>query len=164
MKTLLITLLTFLLAFSVPIMAGDSGAYFDPEKSGEGLFVLVNEDKTFYITYFTYGAPSNCGEPEVSPSIFGCDLNGQRWFFGVNNFNEISQTVSGNLFITEGLNYPFGDGDDVGEAVIVGLYTLVRDGKGWAMFVTRFGTTLDSDDPLFADVIRFYIPVFYATD
>ncbi len=163
MKTLLMILLTFLLAFSVPVMAGDSGDYFDPGRNGEGLNFGRNGDVVFW-KFYTYGAEANCGEPVVSPSVQECELNGQRWFFGVDTFNNLTQVLNGNVLITEGLSYPTSDGGDVGEAIIVGLYTMVRDGKGWAMFVTRFGTTLDKDDPLFADVIRFHIPLFYATD
>jgi len=152
-----------LLAFSFPAFAGDSGDYFDLDKNGEGLNLGRNGD-TIFFKYYTYGGDSECGEPVVSPSIPTCELNGQRWFFGVDTYNEISESLTGNFYITEGVDFPFGADGNVGDATIVGRYTLVRDLEGWALFVTRFGTTLSQDDPLFDDVIGFPIKLFESTD
>ena len=161
-------LLLLLVSFS--LFAGDSGSYFDTDRSGEGL-ILQRDGDTMLFFFFTYGGESECGEPTVSPSLplFSCMLNGQRWFFGSGTYNELAQSLTGSLYITEGIDYPdtvfkVDGGGDVGDATVIGRYTLVREGKGWLMFVTRFGNTLGADDPLFAEVYNFVTPMFKATD
>jgi hypothetical protein len=94
-------------------MAGDSGQYFDPERSGEGIILQRDGDRV--VTFlFTYGAevcglpilPIPSPPPPVLPD--GCEPIGQRWFFGADKI--IGNVVSGVLFITEGLvgNGPVG--------------------------------------------------------
>ncbi len=174
MKNFLLVLLTLCLAIlTVPATlayAGDSGLYYDESRNGEGITLLRDGD-TIVLYFFTYGSEV-CGEPVVSPSLPGenCIADGQRWFFAVDNYNEIQQSLTGSLFITVGREYPngiFGDNplvSTVGESEIVGRYTLIQGGDGWQMFVTRFGTALDEDDFLFSRVFSFTSLLFEAVD
>jgi len=162
MKRLLLILSALCLYF--PVFAEeDSGAYFDMARNGDGAAFLVNGD-TFLFFLFTYGGEVCSGEPVVSPALPNCTLNGQRWFFGVSDFSEVTQSLTGNIFVTEGIDYPFGFEGDVGMAEVVGRYTIVKEGTGFLMFVTRFGTALDEDDPLFSQVINLSDLLFRAVD
>ncbi len=174
MKYFLLVLLTLCLAVLATVAtlahAGDSGLYYDQTRDGEGIVLLCDSD-VCVLYLFTYGAET-CGEPVVSPSLPGdnCIADGQRWFFAVDVFNEIKQSMTGSLFITVGREYPdgvFGDNpfvSTVGESKIVGRYTLIRGGDGWQLFVTRFGNVLNEDDFLFTRVFSFTSLLFEAVD
>ena len=169
MKKLFFILLTLCLVTIAS--AGDSGLYYDQSRNGEGISILRNGD-TVALYFYTYGAEHcDAADPQVSPSLGEiCTFSGQRWFFAVDTYSEFQQSLTGSLFITRGLEYPDGlSGENpfvstVGEAEIVGRYTLVRGGDGWQMFVTRFGTALDEDDFLFSRVFNFTTLLLEATD
>ncbi len=167
MKHFMLVLFTLCLAVLATVVtlahAGDSGSYFDPDRNREGMMLERNGDSIFFIL-FTYGADSDCGEPQVSPSIFDCDIDGQRWFFAVNKWDGVDQSVRGFLSVTQGINFPFGFEGEVGEAEAVGRYILAREGDGYLLFVQQFGNELDEDDPLFREVIDLRTRVMVATD
>jgi len=152
--------------FSMPVQAGDSGSYFKELRNGEGLIVQRDAD-TFLIFLFTYGHETCVdSEPTVSPTLFEeeCSTNGQRWFFGSGPLREISETVSGTLFITRGVDYPEGFDGRVGEPIEVGLFLVTRSGAGYTMSVERFGPELEPDDFLFAELFRTPTVLIKATE
>jgi len=159
-------LLCMICVFSMPVLAGDSGSYFNMEEDGVGMFFERNGDKVFF-GIFTFGE-ERCViiEPEISPSLAEemCDLNGQRWFVGLGNFNPLSDTVSGQLYISDALDFPFAFMGQVSEANIVGLFLMFREGSGFVMHVTQFGSRLESSDPLFAELMEFTSKLSEAKD
>jgi len=155
MKQLLLFIL--LAIFSMPLQAGDSGSYFNPERAGEGMFFDRDGDKVFF-GIFTFGE-DRCVPivPEISPRIATemCSFNGQRWFTGLGNFNPLSDTVSGQLYISDAVDFPFAFMGQVSEANIVGLFIMFREGDGFVIHVTRFGSRLEPSDHLFAELLEF---------
>lgn len=151
---------------SVTAQAGDSGTYFDTERNGEGIVVQRNGD--LIVTFlFTYGQVL-CGlpiRPQVSPEppepVSDCQPQGQRWFLAADEI--VGNVVSGLLLQTEAVNFPVGRSGVVGIEVVVGAYTLVRDGDGWLMSIRPFGRELDDDDPLFTEY-AFSTLLFQASD
>jgi hypothetical protein len=166
-----------LLLLSGTLFAADSGLYYDAERDGEGILMLRNGDTV--VTYmFTYGE-DNCPDtdPVPSPSTVDdddeCDLNGQRWFFGVDEYEEISEEVAGTLYMGVGTNYPVGVQDkfdpfvmNVGQAVPAGEYILRRREDGWRMWIGPLskGGVLDEDDVLFDKVFEFRTQLFEADE
>lgn len=153
---------------STAAVAQDSGVYFNPEADGEGIVLIRNGD--LFVTYlFTYGEDI-CGlpvppvvspEPEVVEGE-GCVGNGQRWFVGADEAT--GDFVTGFLYVTDGIDYPAALDGKVATETKVGVYTLARDGTGWALFVTRFGPALEVDDPLFSGIYELSSALLRATD
>jgi len=157
-----------------PVFAGDSGLYYDQSRDGEGISLHRDADRVVFY-FFTYGAE----DVEIADDgdvIFG-EGNGQRWFFGSDEFDENSMESTGFLYITEGLEYPVGvpsdtdEGDvdeedivTVGEAEAVGIYSLERLDEGYRMVVEHFGDILEEDDFLFEHVFNFTSRLFTAND
>jgi len=158
-------LLLFIL-LSASLQAGDSGSYFNLERAGEGMFLERNGDRIFF-GIFTFGE-ERCVPivPDVSPSIVTemCNLNGQRWFVGLGDFNEVSNSFAGALYISDGLDFPFALMDKVAESSIVGIFILRREGDGFEISVTQFGPRLEPSDPLFSDLMKFTARAFEAKD
>ena len=162
MKKWLLTLVLMLVAGTS--VAGDSGLYYDEQRNGEGILVMV--DGTKYVTYFfTYGG-LEC-EFDKAPEPKGieeddCDLNGQRWFFGSDDFDPLLGQVGGTLYMAHGILYPIGEPVDnepfihnVGKAVAVGKYVLRPNGDGFLMDVAPTGEVLDEMDPLYEEIYIF---------
>jgi len=93
-----------------------------------------------------------CATAEAEAQSKVCDLNGQRWFFGSNDFNGIDST--GILYTAQGLNFPKGipnpsvwEGIIVGEAFPIGLYLMEWLGRdsGYQLTVVQFGAGVDGD-------------------
>lgn len=169
MKNLKFFLLSTLLLFSTTLFAQgnapDSGVYFDPERSGEGISLHRSEDTVLFY-FFTYGEEV-CGPIEPVPSPVrgvndGCDLNGQRWFFGFGDASD--NVVSGDLFLTDGIEYPFDDRGFIGEESVIGEFLLVKDGHGWVLVVSHVPGDLSPDDPVFTLFYDFSGRLFIGTD
>jgi len=156
-------LLFVILLFISSAFAGDSGSYFNIMENGQGLMLQRNGDTVFFV-FFTYGADSNCGEPQPSPSVTSCNKDGQRWFFAANEWDNIDQSVRGFLFITDGLDFPLGIDGNVGSEEVVGRYILARQGDGYFLSVSRFNNRLEIEDPLYDGVIDLTDLVIRATD
>jgi len=150
-KVLLFILLTCL---SAPLFA-QNGIFWSHERSGEGLLQFANVfGVASYV--FTYGG-HECEYDVETLEPKDCDLNGARWFFGQNKYDEIRDEIRGDLYITHGVNYPEGIQSEedpfvqiVGATVAVGEYRLTPIDNGWIMEVVHTdGSPLDKDDPLF---------------
>ena len=155
MKFIIAMFVTWLMLLTTTLYAQagspDSGVYFDPARSGEGIS-LSRDGDTILFFMFTYGEEI-CGpiEPEPSPPSKepddGCNINGQRWLFGFGDIS--SNVVSGELFLTDGVDYPFADRGFVGDESPVGDFLLVKDEVGWVLVVSHVPGDLSPDDPLF---------------
>ena len=171
MKRFYILLLALLIGGGTSnLLAGDSGAYDNPARNGEGI-VLVRRDNIMVVYLFTYGEEV-CGlpipavpspEPEGWPEGYDCQPIGQRWFIGADGMDS-ENVVSGLLYITDGFHYPTGQNGVVGTETAVGVYTLVRADGGWLLAVDRFGPELEADDYLFSTIFEFTDPIVKATD
>lgn len=153
MKKLLFSLLLVVLAGSA--IAQDSGLYYNPARSGEGLSLHRSGDRVVGFI-FTYGGvesetPASI-PPWVSPQVpLEEPLNGQRWFL-ISGDTLIDDTYAeGILYSTGGINYPVKlHPNDIGAAVPVGEYVLSRYEDGWELLVAPLeGGPLLEDDPLF---------------
>jgi len=155
MKKLLLFILLCILSAS--LQARDSGSYFNLERAGEGMFFDRTGDEVFF-GIFTFGE-KRCVAilPEVSPRIAEetCSFNGQRWFTGLGNFNPLSDTVSGQLYISDAIDFPFAFMGQVSDANIVGLFLMFREGDGFVIHVTRVGPRLKPADLLFSELLEF---------
>ena len=168
-KKVLVFLLTIMSAS--PVLAGDSGLYYNAERDGEGILLLRNKD-TVVNYFFTYEPHQGCWGitlPKGSRTTYD-NCHEQRWFFSADEIND-KGLVKGFLYAATGLDYPYGVPDPVnpfaaiiGEAQLVGLYVLQRSDTGWRMVVARVGEFLDEEDPLFDTVFDFQTPLFEATD
>ena len=164
MKYFFLSLL--LLLIPTVAMSETTGLFYDSERSGEGIMVMRDERRI--VTYFyTYG-DSDCDKsytPDVGPVLqeyYDCTQQGQRWFFGVDNWNEVDEEATGFLFMTAGYNYPEGIpkptnpfGVDIGEAIAVGVYIMRPAGDGYQMLIVPYGDTLAKDDPLYGRIYQF---------
>jgi hypothetical protein len=169
MYKFLLTLLLLLCSFN--LAAGETGLFYDADREGSGIMVLRDERLTVLYMY-TYGARSchHYLEPSVSPSVpYGgeCGIDGQRWFFLADKWNEADDEATGFLFMAEGDNFPQGIPDVtnpfsviIGKAIPVGVYVLRPSGDGYQMLVVRFGDSLDGDDPLYGRIFNFTTPLF----
>jgi len=189
-------LLACLLALTAVEALAQTGVYYNPARTGEGVTVYDNGEQLLFYAY-TYGAercdvepapatvstvcetvevtataecPVNSkGKPLCDPVVVTetaevcataeaeaqskvCDNNGQRWFFGANDFNGIDST--GLLYSTEGMNFPKGvPNPEVWEGVIlaevfpVGLYLMEWLGRdsGYQLTVVPFGAGIPGD-------------------
>ena len=150
--------------FTPTVMAADSGLYYDSERVGEGISLHRNGD-TVVFYFYTYGH-EDCFEVEELEFEEICDEDGQRWFFAADEINPISEVLTGFMYMTHGLDYPFGGFGKVGFTDVIGAYTLKRNGvgEGFRLFVSRFGTVLEPDDFLFSRDFDFNTVLFNATD
>ena len=153
MKKLLLILLAY--SLFLPAFAGESGAYYNQDRNGEGIIYQNNGTHELWY-FFTYGEELCTTEPVVSPAISMevCIHDGQRWFFG----------TGGLAYITLGLEYPEGIEGEVGKADLIGTYRLIRYGGGFSLFIERFGTVLDADDFLFSRAFDFPTLLFEASE
>ena len=156
----------FLIAFCLlmpTLVQAQTGLIYNPALDGEGVSMFSHNGKLTFIVY-TYGG-LRCDGLSVSAhaEAYNCDLNGQRYFYGSDKFDEADQKAAGFLYLTEGLNFPDGIPDetdpflsDVGHVIIVGLYIMQRTKEGgYRMVVVKFGDELPADDDLFSRIFDF---------
>ena len=101
-----------LMLFSTPMIAGDSGTYFDSARPGEGM-LLQRDGDTMMFFLFTFGA-HGCYEyayPMVGPFIerdYDCERQGDRWFYASNKYFAEEDELSGFIYMAYGTNWPEG--------------------------------------------------------
>jgi hypothetical protein len=160
-------ILMVLLAFSAPVLADPvTGIFYNQDATGEGVTVFT-DGKTTVAYMYTYGG--------LDCERFRCDLNGMRWFLMADLWDADADQMEGLLYAGKGINWPDGVNDPknpfgimVGEAVIVGVYRLKRDGNGYlfgaAEYLPKIDEVgidlLDPDDPLFGKLFDFTDPLF----
>ena len=172
LSSFLLSVIIVALLFSMPLMAQDSGLYFNPERDGEGISLTRNGD-TIQFMFWNYEPNENCYNIEIPNGGLVNEENchEQRYFMSSGDPLTGDNFVDGWLYNTVGLNYPQGITDPVnpfvmhvGEPHIVGLYTLERQNNGWRLVVIQFGDVLNEDDPLYDSVYEFSTLLFPATD
>jgi len=168
--TTLITLA--LLLFGGTAMAGDTGHYFNVDRSGEGL-LLFRQGDIAQFGFFTYKDWQGCPGVTIPDNTLltedNCHLS--RWFVSGGDPVLSDAVITGALYIGLGYGYPdgipvFGDPFSVlvGDGFRVGTYTMDRFEGGWRMVVSRFGDILDEDDSLFDTIYTWVTPLIKGTD
>ena len=104
----LVTLLA--LCFTFPVLAGDTGIYFDPNRDGEGI-VLNRAGERVQFYFFTYEDADDCWNITIPESglVTSDNCHETRWF--LNSPATLSPDgleASGYLYGVVGLNYPEG--------------------------------------------------------
>ena len=154
--------MTLMVGHAATAFAGDSGLYYNENSNGQGILLLVDGDR--YVTYlFTYGA-----DDDYDYFVDGKgNLDGQRWFFGADEYSDEDERAGGVFYGTHGLNFPFGIPDkdepfvnNVGETFVAGKYELRRIPGGFRLGVVPAGEVLDKDDVLYDGEFRFDIQLF----
>ena len=174
MKNLFLTALLLML-FSTPMIAGDSGTYYDSARPGEGM-LLQRDGDTMMFFLFTFGA-HGCYEyayPTEGPFIekdYDCEMQGDRWFYASNEYFVENDELSGFIYMAYGTNWPEGiqtlDNpfiDEVSESFAVGVYIMIRSDQGWRISIQPFGNLLSPDDPLYSRVWNYTTKLFDAAD
>jgi hypothetical protein len=174
MRTILLTTLMALL-FSVPVYAGDSASYYNPERDGIGIQLTRNgnEIQFFFYLYDDWQGCPGITVPEKGLVTEGnCHEN--RWFFtDANPINDKSakDVIEGWLYMAHGVdtpecipdpNDPFQDICGVGN--IVGRFLMERSGDGWRFIIIQFGEILDKDDSIYSTIYDMNTKLFEATD
>jgi hypothetical protein len=165
-------LILMLLLISTPLLAGDSGLYYNIERDGEGINLIRNGDQMVFY-FYTYEPETVCTAINLPEDglVRGDNCHAQRWFLNSGDFLIEDEEMEGWLYVGIGLLYPkcLVDAQDpflrrCGEAHIVGRYIMSRYNDGWRMVVVRFGGILRVNDPLYTTVYEFNTPLFEATD
>lgn len=152
-----------MLVFTSPVIAGDSGIYFNFDRSGEGI-TLVRHDDTLQFSFFSFKPWQGCPGIDIPYYTLLTEENCHfsRWFISGADPIIGDNAVTGDLFIGLGFDYPDGIPDYgnpfgvlVGDGFKVGTYTLQRFQGGWRLAVTRYGAILDVDDPLYTTIYEF---------
>lgn len=185
MKTKFVAFLA-LVILTLPFLANasppQSGHYFNPDRSGEGIMVFLNshlvEGQTFvHFAFYTYEAEQGCYHVNIPylERVTEENCHEPRWF--VSDAAQVyvdehgTQTASGKLLCPLGINSPEGlpvYGDPfaviVGEAYRCADYYLESFQGGWRVAFDRFGNILPEDDVIFGRVFEFTDLVFLGTD
>ena len=128
------------------------------DKKGEPLCdpVVVSVTERVCAVAEVSATDTQCATAEAETDKAICSADGQRWFFGVDEFDGIEST--GLLYAASGQNFPEGvknpalwDGVVVGEAEPVGLYLMQWNGRGegYTLTVIPFGASIDEGDPIY---------------
>jgi hypothetical protein len=171
-KFLYLIALSAMIFMTSPANAGDSGVYYTPEVDGQGLnFTRFNNLTQFF--FYTYEPHSTCWNlniPELG-LVTHDNCHEQRYFMSSGDVMIDEDTIEGWLYITVGLDFPFGVTDPtdpfihtVGAPLAVGQYRMERFGDGWRLSIVRWGEVLEPDDPIFTGTIDFTTRILAATD
>jgi len=136
MKNLLIILLTSLLLLGTA-QAADTGVWFNPERSGDGIN-LITRDETLVVYFYTYRDNVTILPPSVSPEPPTVDPiapNSAAWYLGLANDYD-GESATGILYVGQAINYPFVTGTVVANAYEVGTFEIVRNGEGWTLDIS----------------------------
>ena len=165
-------LLILLLALSMPLMAQDSGLYYNVERDGEGINLIRNGDTVVFYLY-TYENETGCWNIEIPETglVNESNCGEQRWFLSGGDKIIDDSVIEGWLYMGIGTGYPkcIPDANDpflsiCGEAHIVGRYIMSRYNDGWRMIVLHFGEILGKEDHLYSTVFEFTTQLLVATD
>jgi hypothetical protein len=135
MKKYWYTLLASLFLFGTA-QAADTGVWYNPDRSGEGIN-LITRNQTLVLFFYTYRDELHAVPPSVSPAPPAIPQeapNTTTWYIGQAE-NWDGESATGYLYAAEAFNYPFAVEFDVGATEAVGKFELVKDGEGWLLEV-----------------------------
>lgn len=174
--------ITALLGISGTAQAGDTGHYFDPDRSGEGITLFRNNHLDpladyVHFAFYTFEAEQGCYHvtiPYYKP-VNEENCHESRWF--VTGAAQLFTDAQGNSTATGALLCPFGiefpDGIPVlgnpfavivGDAYRCADFYLESFQGGWRVAFDRYGEILPEDDPIFGRVYEFTKLVFLGAD
>jgi len=135
MKYFVTALLTSLLFFNTA-RAADTGVWFNPDRNGEGINIITNDD-TLVFFFYTYRDSIHSVPPVVSPAPPDVPQVGPNlpvWYIGqADNFD--GESAEGILYAAEAFDFPFVVEFELGTVNEVATFELVRDGEGWLLEV-----------------------------
>lgn len=138
MKALLISLVLMASLLVSPVVANEAGVFYNPTRNGEGATIFVR-GKEFIGFIYTYQDGWDELRPVVSPSpgfrVENKCLNCTTWYIA-QSVNYDGNIASGELFGSEGIDYPLAYSDVVGATEQVGTFVAIRAGNGWNISVT----------------------------
>jgi len=136
-KNLFTFFTTAFLLISAPLMAAESGIFFDPDRNGEGATIFVDDNQAV-LFFYTYCDESYDIPPAVSPlpPLVELDCANEPLWFLAQSSNFDGETGDGSIFMGEAINYPNASSESTVAAIdTVGTFTLIRSGDGFEMTV-----------------------------
>ena len=128
------------LLFSTSIFAS-GGAYYNPERSGEGVSVFVR-DQTLSFVFFTYYDDVISLDPVVSPPAPtqpGITCNNQTvWFIGTTHSWD-GKEAKGDLLLMRPTEYPYTIDRNLASIVPIGKFSMVPDEEGFDLIIEPNG-------------------------
>ncbi len=154
MNGILFAIVVFSLLW-VAIANAGGGAYYDPDRNGEGIFV-VTQDNQLAFGMFTFAEKNSVIEPTVSPQVpyrfTSCPepekfICGQMWYVG--SGMTIDGITMGDLYMNQPINYPFADLEGMlSDQVAVGVFFLQEMGDGYSLAVDCSNSPIPMDSPI----------------
>jgi hypothetical protein len=145
-----------LICFTGSVFAQDSGLFYDPERNGEGLYVL-ERDGILQIGFFTYIRRCNHhlfdGEAKIIDEGFRyCRLQ-QAWYVS-GQHPLLGGQANGPLYVGN----PY-EGDDIdttlAHVIDVGVFYLFKTETGYDMIVLQTGGALHPDADIYHRTYHF---------
>lgn len=155
MKYLLTVILALII--STPLMAQDTGLFYDPERDGEGI-IMLKRDNMIQFNFFSYIERCRHRYFDVEAFIQDKSYNWCRkqqiWY------------VTGQVPIVEGQAVgalytanPYDDDDAVdttlADVVDIGLFILTKTATGFDMIVLQTGSVLHEDADIYHRTFHF---------
>lgn len=156
-----------LLFVSTALFTAESGIFYNPDRDGEGITFFADGEQAV-LFFYTYCDDNYVIPPPVSPAPPPIDelecANQPVWFVGqASNFD--GESASGQLFLSEAVEYPFAVEDRVGLIEVVGNFVLERNGAGWELTVEFvYNPFLPKEASLYAVPFNFSSPLLQIKD
>lgn len=132
MKNLFVILITLLLSTSA---VAQSGFFYNPERDGEGISVVIDGDTVAFALY-TYWDATHAVPPIVSPApppaITPCH-NCAIWYVGTGEWMKDSST--GKMYMSVPIDYPHSIDGNLDVQFSIGTYLLTTGGEGYKLSV-----------------------------
>jgi hypothetical protein len=136
MKFFTFLLLVIFCGISVSANAQSSGAYYDPERSGEGLFLETDVNRVAFglFTFWDNGVdvpPVFSPTPPPNPLQFV--TNFPMWYVGAGEWGK--KDATGDLYAVIAYEYPMTIDFKIGETIKVGSFRLLPAKNGYRMLI-----------------------------
>jgi hypothetical protein len=130
-------LLTFSLFLLSTVALAESGAYYNPDRSGEGIFLTIDKDNRLAFAMFTYWDGKNAVRPTVSPEppydpavlCKQCPI----WYNGQGLY--LDEVALGSLYLSLPIDYPNVVNGHLNEVIKVGEWLIVPNKSGFDLVV-----------------------------
>lgn len=161
MKKIVTLLLAALLA--LPAMASDALLVYNPERSGEGAAIFIDEH-LLVMTFYTFTDSIVTYPPTVSPSLpppyvtLQC-VNSPIWYLGVAGDWD-GDTAIGTLYADRPFDYPLAVDDQVSASTVIGTFMIERDAEGFDFYVDWVeNDVLPYTVSLYTSVYQLWLPL-----